>query len=122
VSGPHRVSAETGFSPEGEGIDPRNVAQGEGRPDDDEHAARVAESQAATEGRAAAAARGESAAPAAHSYSAADVEGYTVDQVKTFLDAATSDDDRHAREVAVREAEDAREAGPRAGVEDLLDS
>jgi hypothetical protein len=117
---PHRVSAETGLDPDPEstGIDPRNVAQGAGRFDDDEHAARVAESQEAT-ADAAAAARGETA-PTSYSYTADDVPETATDVV-AWVKAADNDDDRAARVAVASEVENAREGGTRSTVTDELE-
>lgn len=116
---PHRVSALTGLDPDAEtqGIDPANRAQGAGRFDDDEHAARVAESDAATEAQAAAA-RG-TEAPA--TYQASQVEGRNAADVVAFLRGATGDADREARAAVVRQVEEAREGGPRQTVLDELE-
>jgi hypothetical protein len=117
---PHRVSAESGLDPDPEstGIDPRNLAQGAGRFDDDEHAARVAESQEAT-AEAAATARGETAEPS-YSYTADDVPETAADVV-SWIRQAESDADRAARVEAAGAKENAREDGTRSTVTDELE-
>ena len=117
---PFRVSAESGVSPDpdAEGVDPRNLPQGEGRPDDDEHAARVAASQEATAERAEAA-RGGTATTTYH-YTDADVPK-NADDVVDFVRAAANDDDRAARVAAANAVEEARTGGPRVTVTDELD-
>jgi hypothetical protein len=121
---PHRVSALLGVDPAEEpgGIDPANRAQGTGRPDDDEHAARVAASEAATAEAADAARAGTTAAVSQageYSYTSDDVPT-NADQVVDFLRAAEDDDDREAREAIVSEVESARDGGERKTVTDEL--
>lgn len=113
---PHRVSAETGLDPDPDttGVDPRNLPQGAGRPDDEAHAARVAESQAAT-----AEAAGAVAGPAAVPYTDDEVPETAADVVAWLRDA-DGDDDRAERGAAASRVEYNRDGGPRSTVTDEL--
>jgi hypothetical protein len=119
---PHRVSAESGLDPDPEttGVDPRNLPQGAGRYDDDEHAERVAASQEATADTTATTAD-TTATTTSASYDASQLEGKNADDVVDFVRAADDDDDRAARVAVARQVEDAREGGPRKTVTDELD-
>lgn len=115
---PHRVSALTGFDSAGEDLDPRNLPQGAGRPDDDAHAERVAASQEA-EAERAAAVRGD-AEPVHYSYEAGDVPESAADVVQ-WIHGADDDADRAARADAAEAVELARPGGTRKTVTDELE-
>ena len=117
---PHRVSAETGLDPDPEttGIDPRNLAQGAGRFDDDEHAARVAASQEASERLV----EGDQVTgdQVTVNYTTDDVPETAADVV-SWVRQADSDADRQARVAVARQVEDSREGGTRSTVTDELE-